>query len=340
MKGKQRTVLSVAAACAMGILILDAKTALLGGAEGVALCIQTLIPSLLPFFLISNLLTASLMGQDLRLLRPVGRLLRIPKGSEVLMLVGLLGGYPTGAQAVAQARQKGRLSRADAGRMLAFCSNAGPAFIFGVGARVFPELWMCWALWAVHIISAFAVGIMTPAAASSPAFSQEGTATSLPAALKRSVETMGLVCGWVVIFRVVLAFLDRWLLWLFPMELQVTLSGLLELANGCCYLTEIEPLGLRLLLGSLFLSFGGLCVTLQTASVAGSVDTGLYLPGKITQAAVSTLLCIPLQLLLTRAQRWDFSVWIPCAAAFVCMSYYVFARKMKNNSSISAAAVV
>ena len=55
---------------------------------------------------------------------------------------------------------------------------------------------------------------------------------------------MGYICGWVVLFRMILAFFDRWFLWLFPAAVRVGIYGVLELANGCCALLMIENEGL------------------------------------------------------------------------------------------------
>ena len=102
---KKHTPMAVAIASALGmlVLILDAKTALSGAAAGVELCIRTVIPSLFPFFFLSVMLTATLVGRALPPLRWLGRLLRLPEGAECIYITGLLGGYPVGAQNIAVA---------------------------------------------------------------------------------------------------------------------------------------------------------------------------------------------------------------------------------------------
>ena len=107
------------------------------------------------------------------------------------------------------------------------------------------------------------------------------------------MKTMANICCWVILFRVLISFLDRWFLWLLPNEIGVLISGLLELTNGCCQLMLIESEGLRFVIASVFLAFGGFCITLQTISVTKGLGLGLYLPGKGIQTAISTVLaCI------------------------------------------------
>ncbi len=334
MKQTSRWLTAVLAALGMAALILDTKTALEAGTQGVKLCIWTLIPSLFPFFLISTLLTSALVGFRLPFLAPLGRLLRIPKGAESLVIVGLLGGYPSGAQTIAQACGSGYLQQKDARRMLAFCSNAGSSFLFGIGARLFPEIWICWLLWAIHILSAWIVAVMTPGGSRDTASVQAQAPVSPTKALKSSIEVMALVCGWVILFRVLLSFSRRWFLWLLPEPAQLLICGLTEMANGCTALMSVDKLGLRMTLCSVFLGFGGLCVALQTRSVTAGCDARLYLPGKITQAALSYLLCIPAQLLLPHEERMAVSIPILVLCFLVCLVYRICLVKLQKKSSI------
>lgn len=276
----------------MVILILDTKTALSGAAEGIALCLQTVIPSLFPFLVLSTMAASVLSGQMSAWLRPLGRLLRIPRGSELLLLIGLLGGYPTGATVLANAYREHRLSQQNCSRMLAFTSNAGPAFIFGFGADLFPDARFCWYLWGIHILSAWIVGILTVGGEEGTFSPSEGQGRSLSACMPAVAKTMAIICCWIVLFRVLLAFCHRWFLWRLPLWASTLLQGMAELSNGSVALYQIPDLNLRFLLFSLMLGFGGLCVTMQTFAVCSRFDVRRYLPGKVTQAIISVLICL------------------------------------------------
>ncbi len=293
------------------LLILDSRTALNGAVQGITICTETVIPSLLPFFALSILLTGSLTGRRIPILRPLGYLCGIPGGSESILLTGFLGGYPVGAQAVAAARNSGNLTDAEARRMLAFCNNAGPAFIFGIAAALFPAGWMGWMLWGIHIVSALLVAMVLPNRSERIIQLKSAPPPTLPAAVSAAVKIMAGVCGWVVIFRVVLAILERWLFFFLPEAAQVALTGLLELANGCCALADIENIGVRFLICSATLAFGGLCVGMQTASVAEKVDRRLYFPGKLLQTYFSTLLSLVIQSWLPADSRIHLPVVLP-----------------------------
>lgn len=324
MEGRRKMIGGIAAAAGMGLLILDTKTAIAGARSGIDLCIRTVIPSLFPFFVLSVLLTASLIGRKIQPLGPVCRLCRIPEGAESLLLVGLLGGYPVGAQCINQAVEDGCLHREDARRMLAFCNDCGPAFLFGIVANLFDRWWNPWLLWAIHIASALCVGTLLPG---TPHPCRVRTANSVGPvqALERACKIMVGVCGWVVLFKVLLSFLQRWFLWMIPSGLQIVVQGLLELSNGCIALSGIGDLRSRFVLCAGILGFGGLCVGMQTWSVVSEdVDRRLYFPGKIAQGSISLFLAAVLQ---------GMTYWAAPALAVAVLAV-MFLRKMQKSSSI------
>lgn len=316
------------AALGLMMLILDSKTAVLGAQEGISLCLRSVIPSLFPFIMLSNLMIGGMSGTFSPLLRPLGRVLGIPAGSEGIFLAGILGGYPTGAQVVHEAWAQGSLSHADARRMLGFCNNAGPAFLFGILAPFFSAPKSLWALWGIHILSAMIAGMLLPGRSKGSVGQISHKKSTTTAVLKRAVAVMGYVCGWVVLFRVLFAFCSRWFLWLLPIEGQVIVYGLLELAGGCCNLDLVADESVRFVICSGILAFGGLCVAMQTASVTGALGLSYYLPGKLLQTISSLWLsaCI----VTCGSGYFPFILFIPPILA----AGWIILRKKKNNSSI------
>lgn len=283
------------------ILILDGKTALSGARTGIDLCIRTVIPSLFPFFLLSILLTSAFSGSSLSLLSPIAKLCGMPEGTESILISGFLGGYPVGAQSISAAFISGNIKKEDADRMLSFCNNAGPAFLFGMVSTIFPDKSAAFLLWGIHIGSALLVCLLCPSFPAGPAISVNQKTLTLSGAMISAISVMSTVCGWVVLFRVLIAFLDRWFLWLLPTVAQVAVTGLLELSNGCCELYRISDPGVRFVVCSGMLAWGGLCVTLQTHSVAEGLSLKSYLKGKTLQTLLSLLISAAVVL----------NIWLP-----------------------------
>lgn len=287
---RNRTATLAIAALGMVVLILDTKTAFNAAGQGIDICLKAVIPSLFPFFFLSAIINDRLLGVNLRILKPITRLCKIPEGGESLLLLGLIGGYPVGAASIHEAYRNGTLTKAQATRMLTFCNNAGPAFLFGMLAPFFRSSAAVWTLWLIHILSAVIVGAATPDPDRDRiVLSHQATLT--PArAMRISIANMGCVCGWIILFRIILGFCERWFLWLLPQTIQILISGFFELSNGCLSLSDISCTGLRFLYAALFLSFGGICVGMQTASVVGDLPIKSYFLGKISQTAVTFVL--------------------------------------------------
>lgn len=271
----------------MLLLILDTKTGLDAMNEGITLCLYSVIPSLFPFFILSSLIVSSLRGQGLPFLRPIGKLCGIPQGCEGLLAVALLGGYPVGARSVAQYYQDGIISKAQAERLLSFCSNAGPSFIFGIVGSQFSSPSAPWFLWLIHIFSAITVGALFPGKKAVAASQPASSPLTLTEALLQSIHSIVLVCGWVVLFRVLGAYCDNIFLSHMPDWSQILFYGIMELTSGCFALRQIGSEAVRFLAASGFLAFGGLCVAVQTASVTKGLRIHTYLWGKLLQTVIS-----------------------------------------------------
>ena len=276
----------------MIILILDGKTAVCGITAGLEICMRTLIPSLFPFFVMSSLVTGNLIGKTSFFGSVLSGLCRMPEGTESLFLVGILGGYPLGAKNIADSYHKGQINQNDAVRMASFCNNAGPAFIFGIIGPLFPDQSWVWALWVIQIISGILTGYILSGSNSTSVKMSPHSSVTITTALSGGIRSMALVSGWVILFRMVLGFINRWFLWALPVQPQVLFTGFLELANGCVNLQQIGGESVRFLMASVMLSMGGICVWMQTKSVFPELNMSHYLKGRAIHCINSLLLSI------------------------------------------------
>ena len=102
------------------------------------------------------------------------------------------------------------------------------------------------------------------------------------------------ICGWVILFRVLIGFLARWFLWGVSPVLQTLLSGFLELTNGCCRLDKIIDGRIRFCVCNVLLAFGGICILYQTHSVCPGLRLRFYCQGKLLQAATAGIVAAAL----------------------------------------------
>ena len=287
------------------MIIFDGQTAITGMRVGIDLCLRTLVPSLFPFFVLTPLVTFTLMGMPIKSGKFLSKFCRIPAGSESLLVVGLLGGYPLGAGNIASELQRGTLSKSDAERMAIFCNNAGPSFLFGILSTMFPRLYWVWLLWFIQIAASLLTGFLLPGGSSKAALCCQQNPVTLSESLRQAVRNIAMVCGWVVIFRVILTFLQVYVLNFIPNTLCVMMTGLLELSNGCITLSRIENEIQRFIFAGILLSLGGVCIWMQTQAVFPELNLSRYIAGR----CLHCLICICLSLLAVPVLSNNFSFY-------------------------------
>lgn len=274
-----------AAISGMAVLILDSKTAMYGAATGMDLCIKTVIPAVFPFLFLSNLILQSGTHADWLLLRFGAKAFGIPNEAKNIMIPAFLGGYSAGAKSVASACSTGMLSSKSSERKLAYCNQAGPAFLFGMVASQFERPYTIWTLWGIQIISAWMVsGFFSCEIELSGEKKEQMTQNT---AFEDALHAIGMICGWIILFRILIEFLHRWALWYMPVSIQVFLTGCIELSNGCCLLRLIPDENTRFVVCSGMLSWGGLCILMQTMSIVKPLRIRYYMLGKAFQTILS-----------------------------------------------------
>jgi len=130
---------------------------------GLNLWWNVVFPSLLPFFILSEILMGSGVVHFIGvLLEPLMRpLFNVPGVGAFAMSMGLASGYPMDAVITSKFRQNKMCSGIEAERLLSFTNTADPLFMFGavaVGMFGMPELGAIIAL--AHYLSSFLVGII------------------------------------------------------------------------------------------------------------------------------------------------------------------------------------
>ena len=129
--GKNRQGLAAAAALAFGVLVLAVpEAATRGFAGGTALCLQSVLPALFPFFVVCELLTAA--PPPAVLLRPMQRVLGLASAETArALLLSWVGGYAVCARLAGQLYGAGRITRRDAALLQVLGCCSGPGFVIG-----------------------------------------------------------------------------------------------------------------------------------------------------------------------------------------------------------------
>jgi len=209
-------------------LILFPKEALDASKNGLNTWWTVVFPSLLPFFIIAELLIGFGVVKFIGvLLEPLMRpLFRVPGIGGFVWAMGMATGNPAGAKFTVRMRQENQLTRTEGERLVAFTSSANPLFIFGAIAVGFfnnPALGIVLAI--AHYGGNVFVGLMMRFYGRSEKNITENNRFSIRAALKAlhktrinekrpigkilgdavisSIQTLLMIGGFIILFAVI-----------------------------------------------------------------------------------------------------------------------------------------
>lgn len=297
-------------------LVLYPRAAVESAKEGLSLFLNVVFPSLLPFFILSDVLLALGVVHFIGVLfEPLMRpLFNVPGEGAFVLSMGLAAGYPMDAVITSRFRKSGMCTRVEGERMLAFSNTADPLFIFGavaVGMFSMPALGKTMAL--AHYLGALLVGLLfrfyglrdperTPekrryqgnilrraASALIRAREEDGRSFGqiLGDAVSDSIKTLWSICGFIVLFATVVRIVE--VAGVFPI-LAAPLERLFALAGLDPSLVRAAVIGLfEIDLGTLAASQAPAALVQQVA-VAGAIVawSGFSVHGQVASVLTDT----------------------------------------------------
>jgi len=147
------------------LLCLFSKETSNAARNAVYLCLDVVIPSLFPFFVLSRMIVPFISGIRFPgfLKKITERFFRLPYYTLIIIFFGFISGYPNGAKMTRDMFDRGLLDSRQASRLLPVANNCSPLFIVGtVGACLFKSVKLGMLLLLIHwvsgVIAAFIIG--------------------------------------------------------------------------------------------------------------------------------------------------------------------------------------
>ncbi|MEF2734915.1 MAG: sporulation protein [Blautia sp.] len=288
------------------LLLFFPQQSLAGAKAGLMLWFYTLLPSMLPFLILSSLilhmgLLDPLLTKGEHIWR---RLLQLSPQGAYALFMGILCGYPMGAKTTADLYRKGSVSRQEADYLLTFSNYPGPAFLLtylcvGILQREDLAFLTCVILYLSSFLTSLFFRpssqkreLQTDCMPSSPINLSEKSAKkasgslsfgeALDASILNGFLSITKLGGYIILFSIFQVFLKKAL----PATpwVRYPVLGLMEITTGLSALsTSSLSFPVQYVLSLSFTSFGGFCVAAQTKSMLSGTDLSLlpYLKGKI-----------------------------------------------------------
>lgn len=281
-------------------LLTFPSAVLFGAKNGLLLWFNQVLPSLLPFLILSTLFLSTGLSDSIAIkLAPVlSPIFRCSPSGCYAVIIGLLAGLPVGAKTIATLTKSGRITKEEGQYLLPLCNNPSPLFLLGfVSVSVLnrPDLRYP-VFFIVTFSSILAAMLLRPHAKSSPQLASSANNTSpcpvnrpsevseapsnynntsgksfsfsfllLDSAIEQAFSVLTRVGGYIILFSVLASLLTKLPL---PPFFLACMGSLLEITTGCTALASLSvPAPVRLAMVTGFVAFGGFSAAAQTKSV-------------------------------------------------------------------------
>lgn len=301
-------------------LLIFSNSNLNAAQNGVLLWANSVLPTLFPFFIATELLYktnfVNILGKLLtKFMRPI---FNIPGESAIAVILGNISGYPIGAKLACNLKENKICTKIEAERIIAFTNNSGPLFILGtLGVSMFCSKEIGLLLLATHFLASLTVGIIfrnwkkdkntlhercLKTSKNESNISMSNLGEILGDSIKNSINLVVTIGGFIVLFSVIISILEKTgiidnisnFLNLFGLPkkyCKAILCGFLELTNGLKISSSLQAkdLSTNIIISAFILGFGGISVLLQVYSVISKHGISIkpYLYGKILQAFIA-----------------------------------------------------
>lgn len=263
----------------LGFLLCFPKEALYASRSGLDLWFGTLVPTLLPFLILSGFLIHSGLVRLLAaLFSPVlGRIFSVSPEGSYAIFTGFLCGYPVGAKVLGDLSRNHRIHPEEARYLLGFCNNVSPSFVitFLVTEQLQDPAFLVPALLILYGIPLL-YGFFTkktylkrknqiPFSDIKNASKGQITFELLDACIYDATNTLLKLGGYVILFSVLAEMLN-----LIPMSspaIAAVETAILEITNGTTKIAAYFPKETAFHILLPVTAFGGLCSLAQTISV-------------------------------------------------------------------------
>lgn len=258
-------------------------------AAGLHLWFERMVPTLLPFMILSTLMIRQNLSETfVSLVYPLfGKLYKISKNCVYCILLGFLCGFPMGARTVAEMYERRGISKGEASFLLAFCNNIGPvyyiSFLLPVTALFTPKKlpFLLFGMYGLPLLYGLFLrfsGFGLPAGGIDCGGQPNKTSTerfsvSLDHAMQGAVNGITILGGYMILCNLLnliphaLTLMCKW------QVSEKTLAGincLLEITSGISRVGHSAPLFILSIL-----PLGGLSCLAQTASILQNTDLSM-----------------------------------------------------------------
>ncbi len=273
--------------------------------RGMKLCTTTVIPSLFPFMVASELIVASggasVVGKIFK--RPFYTLFGIGGDGSAALLLGMICGFPVGTRAALSLWRDGKISSDELSRLVCFSNTPSSAFVISaVGVSVFGSQSFGVALFIMCLVSSAIVGMFLKIFSFAKKFDMPDISSNthekalnlsrFAACISSAALSMLTVCAFVIFFSVITGAVDDILSKMkVRSELVAVIVSFFELTGGVSAAASIKSYSLAAEITAFCVGWSGFSVHLQLMSICDGapINYRRYFASKLVQGLLNVL---------------------------------------------------
>ena len=263
------------------LILAFRQTVTEGVTAGIKLSIYSVLPSLLPFMLITNIMIKYDLCQYISyLFQPVlSKLFKISSNGCFALIIGFTCGYPMGAKVIGDLYRENKLSHSEACYLITFCNNSTITFLINY------ILYLC----LQHEINAFALIFLIYFPALITGFINQflikpdityispvaNSKTDNGNPILDTIKSLGILSMYVICFSVI----SQWIASLnfIPDFLQKLIMGLTEITSGAHFICSGNSINIyEIFLVILCSIFGGMSILFQSFAQLPDIKLKIY----------------------------------------------------------------
>lgn len=261
---------------------------------------KNLIPTLFPFFIITDLLSNyGFINFISKIFGQIMVIFKLPKKTSYALFMSMASGFPGNSKLIKELLETGEITSQEASKLLTFTHFSNPLFIIGTIGLIFLNNQKIGLLiLIVHYLTNFITGFLfRNIYKETSVINKKKERTTLPfitvllKSINNAVNTMFLIYG-IIIFTSLLTNIITINLNLSSFQKSL-LTSFLEITQGLKLIAN-EPLNISIKtsLITFFLSFGGISIHMQVMGILANykINYYLYLLARIIHASIASLL--------------------------------------------------
>ena len=260
--------------------------------------LNNLIPSIFPFYTISDLLInyGFIDILNFALEKPFNKLFKIKGSATFVFIFSMFTGFPSNAKYIDSLLKEDLISIEEANKIIRFTHFSNPLFIVNtIGLNILGNKLIGYFILFSHFFSNFIIAFIfrneKSNSNSNKKVNHETFGKVITNSINNTFNSLLIILGNIITFQILLAIIFKYLK--FNHSFKIIVNLLLEITSGLFELKSLNiSLAIKAIIATFSLSFGGLCVHSQVYSILSEnkIKYKNYLISRILHAIIASII--------------------------------------------------